>query len=203
VKCTNGGRAGFYQEGIDGLSVYSHIDSQNDPTDPFYPYINSTTPNLDHFAYARPSGPAPTNSFAEIYSDIFIKQGNVQMDVWRESSSSYSEVRFHRASDDALLDSFAFTGSTAVHSWTTVNLDVSGIADGTSLYIVLKGGTYSSGSGWLTFFDNVFGGLTQEYSVPEAGGGSVPVPESNSLLFLLFGFCTLILQYRKERNHSL
>lgn len=198
AKYTNGGYSGIYQEGINGLSAYSHSDSLNDPNDPFFPYINSTTPNLDHFAYARPSGPAPTSSFAELYSDVFSKQGNVKMDVWRESSGSYSEVRFHRASDNALLDSFAFTGSTAVHSWTTVTLDVSGISDGTDLYIVLRGGTYSPGSGWLTFFDNIFGGLTQEYNVPEAGGGSVGVPESSSFFMLLMSF-SMVAFYCKRK----
>ncbi len=198
VKYTNGGYSGIFQEGINGLSAFNHSDSLYDDNDPFYAYVDSTTPNLDHFAYARPSGPAPGNSYAELYSDIFSKQGNVNMDVWRESGNSYSEVRFHRASDNVLLDSFYFTGGTAVHDWTTVTLNVSGISDGTELYIVLRGGTYEPGMGWLTFFDNIFGGISQEYNVPEAGGGSVTIPEINSLLVILLSLCVVVFSYKRK-----
>ncbi len=210
IKPTNGGSNGFFLEGQNGISAFSTVNTKFDGAtsnaeDPFSPFIDNATPNLDNFIFLRPSGPAPTSSFSEAFSDIFLKDGNITMDVWRESSASFSQVRFHDAQTDAVLDSFTLTGGTALQAWDRVTLDVSGIADGTDLYVVLKGGTNQAGSGFLTLFDNIFGGATQEFSIPELAGGSdpetqeligaVPEPSSFFLSLICLGFACF---YRKK-----
>jgi RHS repeat-associated protein len=156
----NGGEAGIFLEGTNGISIFDLINTQLDgdaslAPDFFFPYLSDAQPNLDHFGYARPSGPAPTDSYAEFISDPFVIDGPIQMDVWRESAQSDSRVGFFDADTHAELGTFTVTADPRI--WTRVTFETSAFL-GHRAYIVLHGGTNESANGWLTLFDNIYGG---------------------------------------------
>jgi len=160
VESDPAGEAGIYLEGTNGLSGFDITSDRFDgPTsaapDPFFAYQSESDPRLDHFAYVRPSPSAPVTSFGELKSDAFFINGPITMDVWRESAGSDSEVRFQDAQTNEVLGDFSVT--TTPQQWSRVTFDTSDFL-GRECYIVLHGGTTESGYGWLTLFDNVFGG---------------------------------------------
>lgn len=183
-----GGHSGIGLEGINGLSSNDIRSTRFDglesgAPDPYFPYISEDNPQLDHFAYARPSGPAPTSSYAELVSDDFVIDGPITMDVWREASHAVSTVRFHDASSHVILSSFSVTASP--HAWTRVTFDTSELI-GRQAYIVLHGGTSRSLYGYLTLFDNIHGGRTGN-EAPDSFARHVQLAEAETVEGIDFG----------------
>ena len=187
-RSTNDGFSLIFTEGTNGISSFditgTRLDGEDSNAPDFFsPFLDDGTPNLDLYAAVRPSGPAPVNSFSELISDPFIVDGPVSADIWRESARSVSRVTFHRELDDSVLASFELTEEPQL--WHRVSFDTTELI-GELAYVVLYGGTSQSGRGWLTIFDNVFGGNTQlEAGVSQ--GIEVFVPDESTVSDVDFG----------------
>ncbi len=188
---TNSGFSDFFLEGTAHSSVSSTAGntkfdgtSPGTAVDPFSPYTSSSDEQLDYYGYVRPSYAAQPTSYAELFSNVFKIDGDIQFDVFREDGDSNSSAFLFRASDDFLLNSLTIT--TDPQQWHRQTLSTSGFT-GTEAYLVLHGGTNQGGSGYLTLYDNVFGGLT------------VVIPEPGTYTLLLLGAAVVIAGRRRRK----